>query len=169
MLRIPYVPTAYPDELLASLLTRLILHNGSGLWRSLLEESGYGRRTISPFFAPQMQDDKFDRLLAALGYTYSDMLRELTVLPFWMAFNNATDVRFQVRLDTSQGPLTTLSRLGSRQVTPGARYCPSCLTEDTETYGEPYLHRQHQLPVVIVCPRHGAMLRFSCPGCRFVV
>jgi hypothetical protein len=40
MLRIPYVPRPYQDETLGSLPTRLLLYNGAGLWRSLLEESG---------------------------------------------------------------------------------------------------------------------------------
>lgn len=169
MLRIPYVPSAYPDEMLASLLTRLVLYNGTGLWRSLLEETGYGRRTISPFFGPPMQDARLDGLLSALGYTYTGMLRELTTLPFWLAFNEATDARSQVRIDKAAGRLTALTRLGHTQFLPGARYCPACLHEDIATYGEPYVHRHHQLPVATVCARHGAVLRFACPTCGITV
>lgn len=169
MLRIPYVPTAYPDEMLASLLTRLMLHNGPGLWRSLLEECGYGRRTISPFFGPPMQNAKLDKLLAALGYTYSRMLRELTVLPFWLSFNQATKVRSQVNFDAVGGPITELTRLGHAQFLPGARYCPSCLWDDIKAHGEPYVHRHHQLPVASVCTRHGVALRFACPACGITV
>jgi len=169
MLRIPYVPAAYPDEMLASLLTRLMLYNGPGLWRSLLEECGYGRRTISPFFGPPIQDAKLDRLLAALGYTYPQMLRELTVLPFWLSFNRATKVRFQVNIDAAGGRVTELSRLGHAQFLPGARYCPSCLWDDIDAHGEPYVHRHHQLPVASVCTRHGVALRFACPACGVTV
>ncbi len=169
MLRIPFVPTAYPDELLASLLTRVMLHNGTGLWRSLLEETGYGRRTISPFFVPPMQDAKLDRLLAALGYTYPRMLRELTVLPFWLAFNQATSDRFQIKVDASIGSATKLTTLGHSQFMPGARYCPACLCDDINAYGEPYLHRQHQLPVASICTRHGVALQFACPACGITV
>lgn len=169
MLRIPYVPKAYPDEMFASLLTRLVLYNGTGLWRSLLEETGYGRRAISPFFGPPMQDAKLDGLLSALGYTYTGMLRELTILPFWLAFNEATEVRSKVRIDKAAGRLTELTRLGHTQFLPGARYCPSCLQEDIATYGEPYVHRNHQLPVATVCARHGAVLRFACPTCGITV
>lgn len=169
MLRVPFVPTAYPDELLASLLTRVLLHNGTGLWRSLLEESGYGRRTISPFFVPPMQEAKLDRLLAALGYTYPRMLRELTVLPFWLAFNQATQARFQIKFDALNGNVTKLTTLGHSQFLPGARYCPACLRDDIEAYGEPYLHRHHQLPVASVCTRHGTTLQFACPACGITV
>jgi hypothetical protein len=169
MLRIPFVPTAYPDEMLASLLTRLMLHNGSGLWRRLLEESGFGRRTISPFFTPPVQEAKLERLLAALGYTYPRMLRELTVLPFWLSFNRASSVRFQVNVDAVSGRATNLTRLGHKQFLPGAQYCPACLRDDIEVHGEPYLHRQHQLPVARVCTIHGVALRFACPACQTTV
>jgi len=155
--------------MLASLLTRLMLHNGPGLWRSLLEECGYGRRTISPFFGPPMQNAKLDRLLAALGYTYSRMLRELTVLPFWLSFNQATKVRSQINVDAVGGPITELTRLGHAQFLPGARYCPSCLWDDIKAHGEPYVHRHHQLPVASVCTRHGVALRFACPACGITV
>lgn len=169
MLRIPYVPTAYPDEMLASLLTRLQLYNGAGLWRSLLEETGYGRRTLSPFFSTPMQDAKLERLLAALGYTYPRMLRELTVLPFWLSFNQATKTRSQVRFDAASGRISRLTTLGHSQFLPGAQYCPACLWDDIKAFGEPYVHRNHQLPVARVCTRHGVILRFTCPVCEIVV
>jgi hypothetical protein len=34
-------------------------------------------------------------------------------------------------------------------------YCNQCVERDTETYGESYWHRVHQLPGVYVCPIHG--------------
>ncbi len=169
MLRIPFIPTAYPDELLASLLTRLMLHNGSGLWRSLLEESGYGRRIYAPFFTPPNQNAKLDRLLFALGYTYPRMLRELTILPFWQSFNQATSARLRINVDATKGPVTKLTTLGHAQALPGARYCPACLRSDIEAYGESYVHRQHQLPVASVCAEHGTALRIACPACRTMV
>lgn len=165
MLRIPFTPTAYPDEMLASLLARLKLHNGPGLWYSLLEESGYRGRNYSPFFNPPEQDAKLERLLAALGYTYPMMLRELTVLPFWLSFNQATPVKNQIHVDAASGRLTSLSRLGHAEFLRSARYCPACIRDDIAAHGEPYLHRQHQLRVASVCASHGVALRSSCPAC----
>lgn len=169
MLKIPYVPAAYPDEILASLLTRLVRYNGTGLWRSLLEDAGYGRRTISPFFATPMREDKLDKLLGAVGYSYPAMLRELSVMPFWLAFTSATEARHRINIDPASGKLTNLTTLGRRNALPGARYCPRCLVEDVTTYGEPYVHRSHQLPIATVCATHGVPLRFSCPSCEVTV
>jgi hypothetical protein len=169
MLRIPYVPTAYPDETFGSLLTRLVLYNGTGFWRSLLEESGYGRRTISPFYAMPVGDDRLDRLLGALGYSYQAMLQKLTVLPFWMAFNNATRSREQISINGNDGSGTRLFLVGKEYNLAGARFCPACLIDDMDSFGEPYLHRHHQLPVALVCAKHGEWLRMSCKACGTTV
>ncbi|QKO20585.1 TniQ family protein [Rhodoferax sp. BAB1] len=169
MLRIPYVPTAYPDETFGSLLTRLVLYNGTGLWRSLLEDSGYGRRTISPFYSMPVRDTRIDSLLSALGYSYQDMLRQLTSLPFWLAFNNATPLRHRIALPSDDGTGTRLFLVGKAYASVGARFCPACLVDDFDAFGEPYLHRHHQLPVALVCAKHGEWLRMTCKACGITV
>lgn len=40
-----------------------------------------------------------------------------------------------------------------------ANVCPDCLKEDILLYGEPYLHRAHQLSGVCKCHKHGTILR----------
>lgn len=42
------------------------------------------------------------------------------------------------------------------------RYCPACVRADTEKYGEPYWHREHQLPLAMVCCVHHC--RLQCAG-----
>lgn len=38
------------------------------------------------------------------------------------------------------------------------RYCPCCYKEDTEQYGEPYWHTEHQIPLVTACSIHHCKL-----------
>ena len=38
------------------------------------------------------------------------------------------------------------------------RYCPLCLQEDIEKYGEAYWHRAHQIWVMDKCHKHGCNL-----------
>ncbi|MBE9221610.1 TniQ family protein [Cyanobacterium stanieri LEGE 03274] len=40
-------------------------------------------------------------------------------------------------------------------------FCPQCLQEDEEKYGEFYWHRIHQLSCVLVCPTHNISLQNS--------
>lgn len=39
------------------------------------------------------------------------------------------------------------------------RYCPICVQEDIKNYGEPYWHREHQLPLAMVCCVHHCRLQ----------
>ena len=41
------------------------------------------------------------------------------------------------------------------------RYCPYCVEKDIEKLGETYWHLLHQLPGVLVCLKHGELLRNS--------
>lgn len=41
------------------------------------------------------------------------------------------------------------------------RYCPMCVREDIDTYGETYWHRVHQLPAMVYCTKHRVRLRNS--------
>lgn len=41
------------------------------------------------------------------------------------------------------------------------RYCPECAKEDRAKYGETYWHREHQLPRIQICPKHGCYLENS--------
>ncbi len=42
-----------------------------------------------------------------------------------------------------------------------ARYCPICLKEDVEKYGEPSWHRSHQIPGINACAEHAVWLENS--------
>ena len=39
------------------------------------------------------------------------------------------------------------------------RYCPLCVREDTQIYGEPYYHVEHQIPLSSVCVLHKCRLK----------
>lgn len=49
------------------------------------------------------------------------------------------------------------------------RWCLQCLEEDSDTYGVPYHHRDHQLPGVFHCYKHGMALSGRCQSCGFEV
>ena len=41
----------------------------------------------------------------------------------------------------------------------GFYYCAECTKSDVEQFGEPYMHREHQLQGIDYCPRHEVQLR----------
>ncbi|MBO2537210.1 TniQ family protein [Rummeliibacillus suwonensis] len=45
------------------------------------------------------------------------------------------------------------------------KYCPKCLKDDYEKYGEVYSHRLHQLYFLDYCNKHQTKLIYVCPEC----
>src|SRR5205085_11862301 len=60
--------------------------------------------------------------------------------------------RIHARLGIIAGRYRRLERL---------RFCPSCVIEDRDKYGETYWHRLHQISGVEICPRHDIPLEQS--------
>lgn len=175
MAHLPYVPSPYPDEILGSWLARILLHNGRGAWRPLLETTGHGRRIEKPLFDLIDYEDKLERLLNALGTNYEQALMKLTTLPYWLVFD-ASSTPGAVLPGTTAIPqlgrnkhadirvLGKIGRSSGRALRP--RYCPQCLDEDHGIHGEPYWHRAHQLPTVLACPKHQCAVLTACPKCK---
>lgn len=105
-----------------------------------------------------------DRAGGTLG-TAAEIVRRHTILPFFAPFQSPE--RIQAAEQTMLGPhLGSLKfQLGLITGRFGAQHplraCPECMTEDIEAVGCTYWHLDHQYPGVLVCPRHGELLRES--------
>lgn len=53
------------------------------------------------------------------------------------------------------------SRMYGRLLPSMLRYCPTCRDAEINRHGEPFWHRLHQAPGVVVCPVHRVFLRDS--------
>lgn len=121
MLNLPYVPQPYTDEILGSWLARAALLNGRGAWRSLLEESGFGRRIEKPIFDMPDYEPKVERLLNHLGCSYEYALLNLSTYQFWASFERSgtqyvrgtSNVK---ALGYKDGVITQLSRVGKKHM-----------------------------------------------------
>lgn len=92
------------------------------------------------------------------------MIDRLTAFPFYTAFTPAevrNTVRHAMRSDVT-GIYTRLGLAAFKLRPPShLRFCLACL-EDMETqYRDLWWRREHQLPGVLVCPKHGVALRLS--------
>ncbi|MGR5869230.1 TniQ family protein [Bacillus pacificus] len=47
------------------------------------------------------------------------------------------------------------------------RYCPSCIVNDYERYGETYWRLNHQIPGVFICEKHETYLLNSSVVCKY--
>lgn len=164
-----YFPKPYPDELLYSVIARFQKHFGNSSPELL--KSLWGNIKSPP--NNHYQIDRLQKLVdnTSLGacYTARQLAFQHTLLPFYSAFSGRTAQNklldtmlygFQKKIFGHVG--THLRKTGERS---NLQFCPECIKSDMETYGEPYWHRIHQAPGVLVCPWHRIKLREKCPVC----
>lgn len=88
-----------------------------------------------------------------------------TVLPLYLRFAspNLVDATLSAAAQNSSGRLKfQLGLLTSRfRANHPLKACPYCMAEDMQAHSTPYWHREHQLPGVWVCLRHGYKLESS--------
>lgn len=160
-----YFPQIYPGELLYSVLARYHRHMGA---RSPIQsmEALFGRRlVVASIDLPGHLQALADRLSPGFGWTADRMIDELTLLPYYIAFQPGRVAR-RARSAMKGGQMSgLLVRLGMAAFRAGRvtrlRFCSECLRETQSRYGETYWRRDHQLPGVLVCPDHGCPLQVS--------
>lgn len=153
-------PDIYPDELVYSLLARYYT------------QSGYMRYTFAAEDLFQSKTARPDADFVNLYTSYAlemltrkmsmeDVILKHTMFPYYGRFLNKErrNQAFQA-LVSMQGNYHNLlpmqkSKNGKKR---HLRYCPVCVKEDREQFGETYWHRIHQMIGIEVCPRHGCHL-----------
>lgn len=151
----------YKDELIYSTIARYHFYSGNIDYRDTIEEC-FGKRTMIPTFEI---GGNFEYLAKALGKKYSsdDLINEHTIMPYYEPFIDEKLKQKTIDEIKNKGSYSVYTRLG---IIAGAIckkdsifYCPVCAKSDIENYGEPYIHREHQLEGIILCPHHGILLK----------
>lgn len=165
MSALAYFPQIYPGELLYSVLARYHRHMGAPSPIQSMEAL-FGRRLIvASIDLPGYLQALADRLSPGFAWTADRMIDELTLLPYYTAFQSEGALR-RARAAMKSGHTDgLLVRLGMAAFRVGRvtqlRFCSECLREMQVRYGETYWRRDHQLPGVLVCPDHGCPLQVS--------
>ena len=154
-----YFPTPYPGEWWYSVLCRYHVRSGRQKTVTTLHEL-YGPHPLthgrlfpgSDCFAVIKQ---LPNILSL-----ETVLLEHTLMPYYLRFYlpEKKKLVFNNLLAGRSGGLTSI-QLQTPEGKQGLKFCPICRAEDTETYGEPYWHREHQIPLMPLCPKHGYCLR----------
>lgn len=160
-------PILYPDEDFRSIVYRCHVLSGnkdlSDTNIDLFNRKSY-KNTVFPrnlsYLIDQMPSDLFSVEKLLHNHTYFCWLR-----PF------VPTERFDFILDEimfNKGESNIAILLGKgkgRLLVEDYRYCPVCIANDYNSYGEVYLHRKHQLSFLTCCPEHGYDLLTHCPSC----
>lgn len=91
-----------------------------------------------------------------------ELLWQHTVFPYVTAFMSEAETnRLTWQLLGGRAQSNAVLAQAATLGTLGQRYCVQCLKEDQDQFGEVYWHREHNLPVVLVCPKHNIALRVT--------
>ena len=151
----------YPDELLYSACARYHYYIGNIDYKDTLEEL-FGKRSIIPNF---YMGCYLDYLSNQLGCKYSaeDLIWKHTIFPYYAPFlpaNRKKELIDEMKYETGGALYTKLGMVaGSICEKDGIYYCYECAKKDRERYGETYIHREHQLQGILVCPHHRTYLQ----------
>ena len=155
-----YFPTPYPGEWWYSVMCRYHVRSGRQKAATTLREL-YGAYPLTHGrLFPGVDCHAITRQLPEQVITLRKVLLEHTLMSYYLRFYSLEKKRsvFNSLLAGRSGGLTSI-QIQMPDGKQGLKFCPVCRAEDTKTYGEPYWHREHQIPLMPLCPKHGCHLR----------
>lgn len=158
-----WFPELYPDELLASACARYTDRLEYPTQHTAVRELfGAGCSRVA-YDVPGHLNHLVGQLPSQGSYSPQEILYKHTLFPFYVSLHSAERVA-QLERQIGEAPSTVIYKaVGMIQYRKRCvellRFCLKCALEDEVLYGEPYWHRNHQLPGVLVCTKHGEFLR----------
>lgn len=159
--------TPFPDEIPFSILSRHhVLYAPCSANALLAWFLGSSDRKIAGSL-PSGLDHFYHVAPSGLWRDLGEFLDRHTLLPYYRPFLNPRTAKklasLPHRLELTTKDLPFSAEGANEMAAP--RFCPACVREDVGSLGQPYWHRMHQVPGVLVCHKHGARLVDRCPKC----
>lgn len=159
--------TPFPDEIPFSILSRHhVLYAPCSATALLAWFLGNNNGKITGSLPSGI--DHFYRVAPpGLWRDLGEFLDRHTLLPYYRPFLNPRTAKklasLPHRLELTTKDLPFSAEGANEMAAP--KFCPACVREDAGSLGQPYWHRIHQVPGVLVCHKHGARLIDRCPKC----
>ncbi len=156
---IAYLPEIYPDELVYSWFCRFYVHLGYISHKMALQDILYKKcNNPSKEFIGHLNPE-MEQMIKQL-YSIDELIIQHTMFPQYARFIPLEQKKialYHIGYDFCDVHhlFTVLPRTESEQ---NLRYCPLCMKEDRDIYGEAYWHRKHQIRTVHICTKHKCML-----------
>lgn len=151
----------YPDELLYSVFARYHFYSGNIDLKDTLAEL-FGKNSAIPSFEIGSHLRFLCNVLGG-GYSPDRLIQEHTIFPFYAPFlpsNRKGELLKDITSSDGKGIYTKIGIVaGSICKKDSIYYCSVCAREEIERLGEAYIHREHQLQGVLMCPHHEQFLR----------
>lgn len=157
---IGYFPKPYNDELYYSILARYHAHIGSNVKSSTLNEL-IGKDQLSDFELPVGVNKLVSEVQQfSKEYCLNYFIYNHTLIPLLKAFKSEEWLkRLMHNQFKSSNKVSLFGKLrGDVKPKEHLYYCPQCLKEQYDKYGEGYWKRIHQIPGIFVCNKHSIPL-----------
>jgi hypothetical protein len=153
----------YPDESLYSICARIVFYSGTSKTgknnlKSILDYS------LKPFQPMEISPLTYFDSNQTVDELY--LLEKHSSYPYYSHFALDEEKRELLERSIVEREFSITNQwLRPYKSKSSLQLCPVCLIEDSNTCGQPYWHRSHQLPGSIVCDIHNVMLLSECPKC----
>lgn len=151
----------YKDELIYSAIARYHFYTGNEDCKDTIEEC-FGKRSIIPSLEIGSHIETLSKKLGNL-YNSNSIIKKHTLFPFYSPFLpkiRKTTLIEDIKYHDGCGIYAKLGIIsGSICKKEDIYYCPICSKTDIENHGETYIHREHQLQGIYLCPNDGSELK----------
>ena len=157
-------PRLYPDELLYSGLARYHIRSGNQSFRQTdLDLFGYSSQQACRVTLTNNLKGLVKQIAHISDYRVRWLMENHTLYPFYAAFLTPIETRKleSATIEKRSGSILEQARVDLDSTNDRRKYikfCPECFDTEVEQYGEPYWHRSHQIPGVIICTKHKILL-----------
>lgn len=154
-----FFPAPYPDEWWYSVLCRYYVRSGFQKHETVRQEL-YGGKKLQ--FGRLFPSTDCATLLEGIPtgiLDIKDVLLRHTLAPYYLRMYPLVKKRAMLTALMSKRNVTITSiEIKTLEGAQALKYCPVCYPEDAAKYGEPYWHREHQIPLMPLCPKHHCRL-----------
>ena len=158
-----YFPRLYEDELIYSGIARYGVHTGTLESKVIIGDVFGDKSAAAVVDFPSHLRALCNCIEAPELFNPEHLLQNHTLLPAFVSFIPAERVTSVINSCYSNYGGNIHTRLGiSASSVKGSKWlhiCPKCMAEQRDRLGEAYLQRELQLPGVLICSKHGEILR----------
>ena len=149
----------YPDETAYSYISRISAHSGYIWNRDFRKEVLKNKEEIVDYNFLNVYKDDFINMITK-SISLEDLIVNHTLFKFYSLFLPSNK-----RVEALEYALENEKCFGRKLPVPAQKpetylkYCPICVEEDRQKYGECYYHIKHNIPYVNVCHKHKCKLK----------
>lgn len=161
---INFFTDVYKDELIYSAIARQSYYSGDIALKDV-QKTLFQKNSLIPTIGI---GSHLEILVEQLGrnYTAKSLIWNNTIYPYYHNFlpsQRQVEIQQSIKYDGGSKIYLLLGHIaGAVCKKHTIYYCSECVEEDIEKQGECYIHREHQLEGVLVCPHHGRALSRYC-------